>query len=1048
MPAESEIEQWVLDALAESGLEFLQPDKLDPDHSKDFRDSYGDVILEPVLYSALTSINPGYNSTIVQQAVQEVLRVARSGELIHSNQNFQKYLLEGVEIPFSEKGEQKTARVLLVDTANKKNCWQVTHQLTIMENGNHKRPDVLVFLNGMPVIVIELKKADDGNATVGKAYHQLQTYHGTIPSLFTYNCMEIISDGLEAKVGTITSDISRFMSWKTADGKIKASHLVSEMAVMLEGMLNPATLLDLIINFTVFEKYTYEDSRTGTIRSGVYKKLAAYHQYYAVKKAVTSTKLASGQDGSGKGGVVWHTQGSGKSLSMVFYTGLLVQELSNPTIVVITDRNDLDGQLFDTFGNCIQLLRQTPKQIDSREDLVKELHNRLSGGIFFSTIQKFFPEDGSAEFPQLSDRRNIIVIADEAHRTQYGFEAKTRYIRDAAGKETGVDITYGFAKYMHDALPNATFIGFTGTPVETTDKNTKSVFGEYVDIYDIERAVLDKATVPIYYENRFIKLKLDDLLKDKLEAELTKAAEGLPEYQIKSTIERVTRMEALVGHPDRLRLIARDITEHFEARQETFTGKALVVAMTRKIAVDLYNQFIAFRPDWHSDKHEEGKIKVIMTGSSSDEGFMQPHIRSKEKRDLLARRLKDPQDPLQIVIVVDMWLTGFDAPVLHTLYLDKDMAGHNLMQAIARVNRVFKDKPGGLLVDYVPITANLKAALKMYTENQGKGDVTLDIKEAVALMMTKLEILQQMLHGFSYQHYHDANVPSKLNILLEAEEHVLQQENGKERYLRELSSLSKAYALAKVEPEAVQIREDVAFLQAVGGRLSKYDREITEQGKKDFEKTVKTLAESAIATDGIIDILEQAHLERPDVSIFSEQFMDEIRKMKQRNVAIELLKKLLADQIKIRFKKNMVATVNFRDKLEAAIKRYNNKLISVEDMIKLLLELSKEVDEETRKGKDLGLSPAEKAFYDALLVNKSARELMGDEKLLIIARELVKKVKNSTTLDWLVRQSARDRVKLEVKRVLRMHKYPPDDEVRATDTVLEQAELLAEELAA
>ena len=1043
---EDHIESWVIELLQGKGYTYLSPEALDPDHHTSLRSGYNDLILNDYLQEALVKINPQVPLGSIQQAIKEVERVNTHGDLVACNEHFQNLLINGVDVSFLHQGEEKTIKVWLVDGDNPdNNHWVVTHQMTIIENGQNKRPDVLIFLNGIPVLVIELKNPADANATLDKALQQLKTYHTAIPSLFCYNVLEVISDGLEARVGTITSDISRFMTWKTAYGSTESSSRVNQMQVLIDGMLGKETLLDLALNFIVFERFKTEDPKTNTVQIGVAKKVAAYHQYFAVKKAILTTKKAIEEE-TKKGGVVWHTQGSGKSLSMVFYTGLLVKALNNPTVLIITDRNDLDDQLYDTFGNCSQLLRQTPLQIDSRSSLIKELKNRQSGGVFFTTIQKFLPEDGVGQFDQLSDRRNIVVIADEAHRTQYGFEARITYKKDEEGNEVSADIAYGFAKHMHDALPNATFIGFTGTPVESTDKNTKAVFGEYVDIYDIERAVKDGATVPIYYENRFAKLKLQQSFVDDLDAKLNAAADNIPDYIIQSTIDKATRQEVIVGNKDRMVMVANDIITHFEDRENSFSGKALVVAMNRTIAVKLYNEMVAIRPSWHSTNDAEGQIKVIMTGSSSDDDFLRPHIRNKEGRTKISNRLKNEQDPLKMVIVVDMWLTGFDAPILHTLYLDKDMSGHNLMQAIARVNRVFRDKPGGLIVDYVPVTGNLKAALKTYTESQGKGGIVLDIKEAVALMLLKHEVVSQMYHGFSYQGYETAPVGKKLDIILEAEEHILSLENGKERYLKEVSSLSKAYALSKTETEAKEIANDVAFFQSVRARLAKFDLQVTGQQKKEFEDLVKGMVESAVATDGIINLLDQAGLEKPTVDIFSDDFMEEVHNMKQKNVAIELLKKLLSDQIKLRFKKNAVVNKQFSEKLVAAINQYNRKSITALEMLELLLEISKEVNTETNRGSELGLTDTEKAFYDALLVNKSARDLMGDDKLMIIARELVARVKKSTTIDWTIRQSAKDKVKLEVKRVLRFHKYPPDDEPRATEVVLEQAELHASEL--
>lgn len=1044
---EDHIETWAVSALQQLGYRFISPDLLDPDQSTKLRSGYADLILNEPLQEALVRINPNVPLPSILQAIKEVERVNTHGDLVNCNRHFHTLFTEGVDVSFLDRGEEKTQKVWLVDKLKPaNNDWVVTRQLTIIENGQHKRPDVILFLNGIPVVVFELKNPADSEATLDKAYQQLQTYHKAIPTLFCYNLLEVISDGLEAKVGTITSDISRFMSWKTADGKSTAGKNVMELETMLKGLFPPATLLDLCQNFIVFERIKVEDLATKTLKIQLIKKVAAYHQYYAVKKAVLSTADASTENGSKKGGVVWHTQGSGKSLSMVFFTGLLVQQLNNPTIIVITDRNDLDDQLFETFGNCAQLLRQIPVQIESRGALIRELKNRQSGGIYFTTIQKFLPEEGSAQFEQLSDRRNIVVIADEAHRSQYGFEAKVRDKKDKAGNIISSEIAYGFARHMHDALPHATFIGFTGTPVESTDKNTKAVFGEYVDIYDIERAVKDGATVPIYYENRFVKLGLANTFIDELDAQLARAAANMPEHIVKDTVEKATRQEAIVGSKERLEIISKDIVTHFEDRSQVFAGKALVVSMSRSIAVKLYNAIIALRPDWHAESDTEGQIKVIMTGSSSDDKFLQPHIRNKEGRNIISARLKSEKDPLKMVIVVDMWLTGFDAPVLHTLYLDKDMSGHNLMQAIARVNRVFRDKPGGLIVDYVPVTSNLKYALKLYTESQGKGDIAIDLREAVAEMLKRYEIVKQFFHGLYYQEYFTAPLPRKLGLILEAEELILGQEDGKNRYLKESSALSKAYALSKSEIEAKEITEEVAFFQTVRARLVKFDTEVTGQQKKEFEDTVKSIVEAAVVSDGIINLLDQAGLEKPSIEIFSDSFMEEVRSMKQKNVAIELLKKLLSDQIKIRFKRNVVVQKLFSEKLAEAINRYNLKSISALEMLELLLEISKDVNDETKRGNDLGLTDTEKAFYDALRVNKSARELMGDDKLMVIAKELVQRVKRSTTIDWTIRQSAKDKVKLEVKRVLRFHKYPPDDEPRATEVVLEQAELHAGEL--
>ncbi|HNH33968.1 MAG TPA: type I restriction endonuclease subunit R, partial [bacterium] len=864
-----------------------------------------------------------------------------------------------------------------------------------------------------------------------------------IPSLFYYNAFLIASDGLEAKSGTVSSALSRFMAWKTADGKKEASHLVSQMITLIDGMLNKETLLDLIRYFTVFEKSKHEDLHTKITTIESVKKIAAYHQYYAVQKAVASTIGASSDKGTRKGGVVWHTQGSGKSLSMVFYTSKMVLALDNPTIIIITDRNDLDDQLFDTFAASTQLLRQVPVQADSRENL-KSLLKVASGGIVFTTVQKFFPQDDELKFPLLSERKNIVVIADEAHRTQYGFEAKTKERKDKEGNTLGTEITYGFAKHMRDALPNATFIGFTGTPVELTDRNTKTIFGDYIDVYDISQAVLDGATVRIYYESRLVKVHLEEGEKEKLDDRLLMVAEGAPEYLVDNAKSKWTRIEAIVGQTDRMKEVAKDIVKHFEDRQQVFIGKAMIVAMSRRIAVLLYDQIIKLRPDWHHQDDDKGAIKVIMTGSSSDPASYQPHVRDKDRRKAIGERLKDDKDPLKMVIVRDMWLTGFDAPCLHTLYVDKPMRGHSLMQAIARVNRVFNEKPGGLIVDYIGIASDLKKALAVYTESGGKGEPALDIDMAVRAMNEKLEVVRQMMHGYDYKTFYTAPLAEKLAIILTAEEHILSLESGKERFIREVTLLSKAYALCKSTAEADTVSAEVSFFQAVKARLAKFDTYGGGEGNEAIETVIRQLVDKAVAADGVIDIFDAAGIKKPDISILSDEFMKEIQGMKFKNLAIELLRKILSDEIRTRSKYNIIQSKALSEMLENTIRKYQNNLLTAAEIISELIDLAKNVKDADKRGEKLNLSVEELAFYDALEVNDSAVQVLGDEILRQIARILVERVRANTSIDWQIKENVRAKLRVIVRRVLREYGYPPDKQEKAVDTVLAQAETLAE----
>jgi type I restriction enzyme R subunit len=933
------------------------------------------------------------------------------------------------------------------------NDFVVANQFTIIENGRSIRPDIILFINGLPLVVIELKNAVDENATIKSAHNQIGTYKSLIPSLFTYNAFCVISDGIEAKAGTISAGLSRYMAWKTSDGESEASRLIPQIETLINGMLNPLVLLDLVRSFIVFEKSKKED-KNGIVTIESVKKLAAYHQYYAVNKAVQRTLSASSEGGDKKGGVVWHTQGSGKSLSMVFYTGKIVLALSNPTVLVITDRNDLDDQLFDTFASCGNLLRQEPMQIETREDLKQKL-GVASGGVIFTTIQKFQPEEGNV-YDTLSDRRNIVVIADEAHRTQYGFKPKTVDDKDENGNVIGKKVVYGFAKYLRDALPNATYLGFTGTPIESSDVNTPAVFGDYVDIYDISQAVEDGATVKIYYESRLAKINLSDegkeLVKelddDMFGGEALASQDGgteVPPPEAQKAKAKWTRLEALIGSKNRIKEVAADIVAHFENRGEVFDGKGMIVSMSRRIAVELYNEIIALRPTWHSDDLDKGVIKVIMTASSSDGAEMAKHHTSKQQRRDLANRMKDVNDELKLVIVRDMWLTGFDAPSMHTLYIDKPMKGHNLMQAIARVNRVYKDKPGGLVVDYLGIASDLKKALSFYSDSGGKGDPALAQERAVALMLEKLEVVSQMYHGFAYEQYFELDTRGKLSLILEAEEHILGLEDGKKRYIEEVTALSSAFAIAIPSDPAMDAKDEIAFFQAVKARLVKFESKET-RSDEEIETTIRQVIDQALVTEQVIDIFDASGIKKPDISILSEEFLLEVKNMKHKNIALEVLKKLLNDEIKTRSKTNLVQSKSLMEMLENSIKKYHNKIITAVEVIDELINISKDIKSMDKEPKELGLTDFEYAFYTAVANNESAKELMSKDVLRELAVVLTQKVRENASIDWTIKESVRAKLKIAVKRVLRQFGYPPDMQALATETVLKQAEMIASEI--
>lgn len=1030
---ENEIELFAIELFEKLGYDYIYAPDLERNHEE--------VLLKDRFLNAIEKINPSLPHNALHDAIKQCERI-KSSELLSDNEAFHKLLVEGVKVDMQRDGITRGEIVHLVDFEDvSNNDFVVANQFTIIENGHNKRPDIILFINGLPLVVIELKNAVDENATIRSAYSQIDTYKSLIPSLFTYNAFCVISDGCEAKAGTISAGLSRYMAWKSSDGESEASKLIPQLETLIKGMLNPLVLLDLVRSFIVFEKSKKED-KNGIVTIESVKKLAAYHQYYAVNKAIQRTINASSEGGDKKGGVVWHTQGSGKSLSMVFYTGKIVLALNNPTVLVITDRNDLDDQLFDTFASCGNLLRQEPIQIEDREDLKQKL-KVASGGVIFTTIQKFQPEEGNI-YEMLSDRRNIVVIADEAHRTQYGFKPKTIDDKDENGNVIGKKVVYGFAKYLRDALPNATYLGFTGTPIESSDVNTPAVFGDYVDIYDISQAVEDGATVKIYYESRLAKINLSDEGKE-LVKELDNELEISEADETTKAKAKWTKLEALIGSKNRIKEVAADIVAHFEKRQEVFDGKGMIVSMSRRIAVELYNEIIALRPAWHSDDLGKGIIKVIMTASSSDGSEMAKHHTSKQQRRDLANRMKDVSDELKLVIVRDMWLTGFDAPSMHTLYIDKPMRGHNLMQAIARVNRVYKDKPGGLVVDYLGIASDLKKALSFYSDSGGKGDPALAQEQAVTLMLEKLEVVSQMYHGFAYEQYFELDTRGKLSLILEAEEHILGLLDGKKRYIEEVTALSRAFAIAIPHDQAMDAKDVVAFFQAVKARLVKFESRET-RSDEEIETTIRQVIDQALVAEQVIDIFDASGIKKPDISILSEEFLLEVKNMKHKNIALEVLKKLLNDEVRTRSKTNLVQSKSLMEMLENSIKKYHNKIITAAEVIDELINLSHDIKSMDKEPKELGLTDFEYAFYTAVADNKSAKELMSKDVLRELAVVLTQKVRENASIDWTIKESVRAKLKIAVKRVLRQFGYPPDMQALATETILKQAEMLANEL--
>lgn len=1035
---ESTVEEAALAWLEATGWQIAHGPEIAPDMPAAERADYGEVVLAGRLRDALARFNPELSAEALEDAFRKLTRI-EDADLIQRNRALHRLLVDGVTVEYRDaegaiRGGQ--ARVIDFDDPSA-NDWLAVNQFTVVENRRTRRPDIVLFVNGLPLVVLELKNAAKEDATIWTAFQQLQTYKADVPALFAFNETLVISDGLAARVGTLTAGREWFKPWRTISGEDLANAHMPELQVLIEGLLAPARLLNMVRDFVVFE-----DEGDGRL----IKKMAGYHQFHAVQVAVGETLRAAklvaeergryeagrqpgGQPGDRRVGVVWHTQGSGKSLTMAFYAGRIIREpaMENPTLVMLTDRNDLDDQLFGTFSGCAELLRQPPVQAESREHL-RELLAVDVGGVVFTTIHKFFPEEKGDRHPTLSDRRNIVVIADEAHRSQYDF----------------ID---GFARHMRDALPNASFIGFTGTPIEKEDANTRAVFGDYISIYDIQRAVEDGATVPIYYESRLARLALDEAEKPRLDPEFEEATEG-EEIERKEKLKtKWAQLEAVVGAEKRLRLIAEDIVNHFEKRLEAMDGKGMIVGMSRRICVELYKEIVRLRPEWHHDDDDKGGIKVVMTGSASDPADWQPHIRNKPRREALAGRFRDASDPFRLVIVRDMWLTGFDCPSLHTMYIDKPMRAHGLMQAIARVNRVFRDKPGGLVVDYLGLAHELKRALATYTESGGTGRTAIDQDEAVAVMLEKYEICCGLFHGFDWSNWLTGSPQERLSLLPVAQEHVLQQENGKERLVQAARDLSKAFALAVPHEEALRIRDDLAFFQAVQSALSK-QLPGEAQPKEDLDHAIHQLVSRAVASEGVVDVFQAAGLEKPDISILSDEFLAEVRGMPQRNLAVEMLQKLLKGEIRQRQRKNVVQARSFSELLEQTLRKYQNRAIEAAQVIEELIELARSLRQADARGEDLGLSEDELAFYDALETNDSAVKVLGDDTLRQIAQELVDTVRNNVTIDWTTREDVRAKMRVMVKRILRKHGYPPDKQEKATQTVLEQAETLSQEWAA
>ena len=1061
--SEDDVEQAMLEWLAGLGWSTAHGPDISPPDAKTpgtERSSYREVVLAGRLRMAITRLNPHIPSGAHDDALRRVLNPNVPG-LVNANRQAHRWLVDGVPVEFQKDGETRGDRVRLLDFADvAANDWLAVNQFSVQGPKLTRRPDVVLFVNGLPLVVIELKNPGDEDADIWAAWNQLQSYQQDIPDLFHANALQVISDGIEARMGSLTSDRERFMAWRTVDG-VSTDPLgaMRELETLVLGLFRRDILLEYLRHFILFE----DDGR-------LVKKVAGYHQFHAVRAVVQSVLKASAPGGTRKGGVVWHTQGAGKSIEMTCLAGALMAHpsMGNPTVVVVTDRNDLDNQLFGVFAGASEMLRETPVQAATRPELRRLLANRPSGGMIFTTIQKFTPGEDEDTFPVLSERSNIVVICDEAHRSQYGFEARLvgglgksggataandgTMLLAAEGKAppvapltTGTSaVRYGYAQHLRDALPGATFVAFTGTPVSLDDRDTRAVFGEYVHIYDIEQAVKDGATVPIYYESRLAKLELKEVDASVLDSEVDELTEDEEGDAAKvAKLRRWAALEQLVGSPPRIQKVAADIVCHFESRLAAMDGKAMVVAMSRDICAYLYNTIITLRPEWHSDDPMQGAIKVVMTGSASDKALLKPHIYPKDVRKRLERRFKDPADPFKVVIVRDMWLTGFDAPALHTMYVDKPMRGHNLMQAIARVNRVFKDKPGGLVVDYIGIANELKAALVDYTQAHGRGRPTIDAREALAVLQEQMDVLHDMLHGVAY----DGFRTRAWQLLPAVANQVLSLDDGKKRFADAVLAASKAFALCCTLDKALMHRDELAFLQAVKAALTKHagaDKKLTDEQR---EHALRQIISRAVVSDEVIDIFAAAGLKRPDIGVLSNEFLEDVRHMKERNLAVELLERLLKGEIKTRFKTNVVQSAKFSELLQQSLTRYRNRAIETAQVIEELIEMAKKFQEAANRGDTLGLNHDELAFYDALVTNEAAVRELGDETLKKIAVELTQSLRKSVTVDWAKRDTVRAKLRVMVRTLLRRYKYPPDRQEEATETVLKQAETLSEEWA-
>jgi len=1019
---EDAVEQYVLDLLKKQGFAYLHGSVIAPGGMGEERASFRDAVLGGRLRVALTRLNASLPASALEDALRKVT-VHATTDLVLNNQRFHKFLIEGVDVEYSDgAGAVRYAKARIVDFEDPHaNDWLAVNQFTIKEEAGERRADLLVFVNGLPIVLFEFKNPTDQKATILSAFRQTQTYKRDLPSLLAYNELLIVADGTQARMGSLTAPWEWFSAWKREDG----AKVAVELEPLVTEVFEKRRLLDIVRYFVLFETTTPAN-----------KILAAYHQYYGVNKAVECTVAASAAEGDRRIGVFWHTQGSGKSLSMAFFASKIAQqpELVNPTLLVLTDRNDLDDQLFGQFMRCTEFLRQTPEQAESRDDLRSALEV-ASGHIVFTTIQKFLPEANETRYQAITERRNVIVMADEAHRSQYGFIGKV-------DEKTG-EIAYGFARHLRDALPNASYIGFTGTPIETTDHNTRAVFGDYIDIYDVQRAVQDGATVPIYYEARIVKVNLDPVKVSYLDEEFEEITEGQEADEKRRTASRWSQIEALVGADARVQEIASDIVVHFEQRQKgfEFDGKAMIVCMSRRICVKIYRAIVALRPDWHDVGDDGGVIKVVMTGSADDDLDMQPHIRNKARRRGIEKRFKNAADPLKIAIVRDMWLTGFDVPSLHTMYADKPMKGHSLVQAIARVNRVFKSKPGGLVVDYFGIADDLKRALATYIQSSGKGKIYEPLDdEAVPLLQRDYEIVRAMFHGFPYQMYLAGDTGQKMLGLNKAADHILGLDDGKSRYLHACASLAKSNALASTTDYAHAIEDEVAFFKGVRATIVKASPS-GGQTLEEIDIALQQLVSDAIGSRGIVDVLEQAGVKRADISVFSDDFLAEIAGLEQRNLAREMLERLLRDEIRMRSRQNAVQARKFSEMLTEALKKYESRSVTTMQLIEHLIEFAKELRDEPKRAESMGLSEEEVAFYDALAESKSALQVLGDAQLRAIARDLVKSVRESASIDWNLRQSVRAGIRLKIKKILRRHGYPPEATDKATDQVLEQAEL-------